>query len=70
MSHFPVLSLLLHWHTSKDHLEPMELAMIQEPIHRHTNKKRITQQSNKTKDHLKWIAHSKGAAFLEGTRLC
>lgn len=29
----------------------------------HTHKKRITQQSNKTKDHLKWIAHSKGAAF-------
>lgn len=31
--------------------------------HTHTHKKRITQQSNKTKDHLKWIAHSKGAAF-------
>lgn len=63
---FLVLCLLLHWHTSKDHLEPVELAMIKGATHTHTNKNRITQQSCKTKDLLKWIAYSKGAASWKG----
>lgn len=32
-SNFLVLCLLLNWHSSKDQLEPTELAMIKEPIH-------------------------------------
>lgn len=36
-SNFLVFCLLLRWHISKDHLEPMELATIKEPIHTHTH---------------------------------